>query len=130
MHQNNSELPLHLSARLPEFYRFFLHAALQRLGFGNSNLRRICAIGHVGKSNRLSRDAKLHARLFLQRSHDAEEVFGVGIAARGQYPMQALAWFVDFRRETFESDGRVIHRLSMQVCRRGSIRVVISLHEG
>jgi len=31
----------------------------------------------------------------------------VGIAARGQHPMQALARFVDFRREPFETSGRV-----------------------
>ena len=50
-----SELSIHLSTRLPEFYRFFLHAALQRLGFGNFDLRHSCAIGYVGKSSRFER---------------------------------------------------------------------------
>ena len=35
----HSELSIHFSTRLPEFYRFFLHAALQRLGFRNVDLR-------------------------------------------------------------------------------------------
>ena len=40
-----SELAILVCTRLPEFYRFFLHAALQRLGFGNSDLP--CIIAHV-----------------------------------------------------------------------------------
>jgi hypothetical protein len=34
-----SEFSIHLSACLPEFYRFFLHTALQRLDFENADLR-------------------------------------------------------------------------------------------
>jgi len=30
---NDLEFSIHLSTRLPEFYRFSLHPALQRLGF-------------------------------------------------------------------------------------------------
>ena len=38
-----SEFPIHLSTRLPEFYRFFLHTALQRPGFRNADLRGVVA---------------------------------------------------------------------------------------
>ncbi len=35
----SSEFPIYFSTRLTEFYRFFLHAALQRLGFRDAELR-------------------------------------------------------------------------------------------
>ena len=44
--------------------RFFLHAALQRLGFGNSDLRHICAIGYAASQAALA-VARSFTRVFL-----------------------------------------------------------------
>ena len=49
-----SELSIHLSTCLPEFYRFFFHAALKRLGFGNPDLCHRCAIGYAASQAALA----------------------------------------------------------------------------
>jgi hypothetical protein len=49
-------------------------------------------------------NAQPYASVFLQSSHDLEEILGIRIAMRREHSMQALARFVHFGSQPFETD--------------------------
>jgi hypothetical protein len=53
------------------------------------------------------RHAQLHPRFLLQGAHDAEEILGAWIAARGQHSVQTLARLLDFRGQPLEAERGV-----------------------